>query len=209
MCPRSRDNGGAFGGIHDAFTVWPTSFSMHRALTDAVVASIQNSLSFGSRDEEEVGGYAKTMSNVFESFEVVVHRKGAKAQRTQRHAKSYPERINPSRTLACFASLRFIQGLSGERLPFAHSPFTENHIEQLHGRLLRYSTKDGQHRGKYKKLPNNVEAFNTNLSLKPPCRPRCFISRARGIRRTSPGRSSCFLFPARGGSPCSFHGMRS
>ena len=36
---------------------------------------------------------------------------------------------------------------------------TENHIKQLHGELLRYSSKDERHRGNYKTLPNNIEAF--------------------------------------------------
>lgn len=36
---------------------------------------------------------------------------------------------------------------------------TENHLEQLHGLLLKHSTKDQRHRGHYKKLPNHVEAF--------------------------------------------------
>jgi Fic family protein len=38
--------------------------------------------------------------------------------------------------------------------------FTENHIRQLHRDLLAHSTKDERHRGAYKNLPNNVEAFN-------------------------------------------------
>lgn len=37
---------------------------------------------------------------------------------------------------------------------------TENHIKQLHGVLLRHSSKDERHRGHYKKLPNSVEAFD-------------------------------------------------
>jgi Fic family protein len=41
-----------------------------------------------------------------------------------------------------------------------HIPLTENHIKQLHGMLLKYSTKDHAHRGEYKKLSNNVEAFD-------------------------------------------------
>ncbi len=41
-----------------------------------------------------------------------------------------------------------------------HIPLTENHIKQLHGVLLEYSTKDTAHRGEYKKLSNNVEAFD-------------------------------------------------
>ncbi len=37
---------------------------------------------------------------------------------------------------------------------------TENHIRQLHSRLLQYATKDQRHRGEYKKFPNHVEAFD-------------------------------------------------
>jgi Fic family protein len=36
---------------------------------------------------------------------------------------------------------------------------TENHVKQLHGLLLKHSTKDQRHRGHYKKVPNHVEAF--------------------------------------------------
>jgi Fic family protein len=44
---------------------------------------------------------------------------------------------------------------------------TENHIKQLHRDLLRYSSpryssNDERHRGEYKKLPNNVVAFDEN-----------------------------------------------
>ncbi|RLB45931.1 MAG: Fic family protein [Deltaproteobacteria bacterium] len=39
-------------------------------------------------------------------------------------------------------------------------PLTENTIGQLHGILLEYSTKDDRHRGRYKTLSNNVEAFD-------------------------------------------------
>src|ERR1041385_869126 len=39
-------------------------------------------------------------------------------------------------------------------------PFTENHIKQLHGILLKFSPRDEHHRGGYKKVPNNVEAFD-------------------------------------------------
>ncbi len=42
---------------------------------------------------------------------------------------------------------------------FEHLPLTENHIKQLHGILLRHSTKDERHRGHYKTLANHVEAF--------------------------------------------------
>jgi Fic family protein len=38
-------------------------------------------------------------------------------------------------------------------------PPTENHIKQLHGVLLKYSTKDQLHRGEYKTVTNHVEAF--------------------------------------------------
>ena len=41
-------------------------------------------------------------------------------------------------------------------------PLTENYVKQLHGMLLRHSTKDERHRGEYKKLPSNVEAFDAN-----------------------------------------------
>jgi len=41
-------------------------------------------------------------------------------------------------------------------------PPTENHIKQLHQRLLRHSSKDVRHRGEYKKLPNHVEAFDAD-----------------------------------------------
>lgn len=46
---------------------------------------------------------------------------------------------------------------------FAHAddiPLNENHIKQLHRDLLQYSDKDKSHRGEYKKLSNNVEAFD-------------------------------------------------
>src|SRR5580700_2636101 len=41
-------------------------------------------------------------------------------------------------------------------------PITENHIKQLHRDLLAYSEKDERHRGEYKKLPNNVGAFDAD-----------------------------------------------
>ncbi len=43
---------------------------------------------------------------------------------------------------------------------FEEIPVTENHIKQLHAILLKYSNKDTRHRGKYKKMPNHVEAFD-------------------------------------------------
>jgi len=39
---------------------------------------------------------------------------------------------------------------------------TENYIKQLHSILLRYSSKDQRHRGNYKTLDNNVEAFDAD-----------------------------------------------
>lgn len=41
-------------------------------------------------------------------------------------------------------------------------PISENHMKQLHGMLLKYSTKDERHRGDYKKFPNHVEAFGAD-----------------------------------------------
>ena len=38
---------------------------------------------------------------------------------------------------------------------------TENHIKQLHGILLKYSIKDQDHSGEYKKITNHVEAFDS------------------------------------------------
>ncbi|MFC1595791.1 Fic family protein [Candidatus Margulisiibacteriota bacterium] len=40
-------------------------------------------------------------------------------------------------------------------------PLTENYIKQLHGILLKYSSKDVRHKAEYKTLPNDVHAFNT------------------------------------------------
>lgn len=37
-------------------------------------------------------------------------------------------------------------------------PLTENHIKQLHGRTLAYSTADARHRGEYKKSANPIVA---------------------------------------------------
>lgn len=43
-----------------------------------------------------------------------------------------------------------------------HIPLAENHVKQLHGILLKFSSKDVPHRGEYKKFPNNVEAFDAD-----------------------------------------------
>lgn len=39
-------------------------------------------------------------------------------------------------------------------------PFTENVIKQLHAELLRYSDKDARHRGEYKKIHSDIQAFD-------------------------------------------------
>lgn len=43
---------------------------------------------------------------------------------------------------------------------WAEISLTENVIKQFHKDLLKYSHKDEKHRGEYKKLSNNVEAFD-------------------------------------------------
>lgn len=43
---------------------------------------------------------------------------------------------------------------------WADIPYSENHIAQLHGILLRHSEKDAWHRGRYKQMPNSVAAFD-------------------------------------------------
>lgn len=45
---------------------------------------------------------------------------------------------------------------------WADISFTENHIRQLHRDLLQYSVKDEHHRGEYKKINNNIAAFDEN-----------------------------------------------
>ncbi len=45
---------------------------------------------------------------------------------------------------------------------FTGIPLTENHVQQLHRILLKYSEKDGRHRGRYKTLPNHVEVFDAS-----------------------------------------------
>jgi len=40
-------------------------------------------------------------------------------------------------------------------------PLDENHIKQLHGILLKFSDRDEHHRGSYKTISNNVEAFDS------------------------------------------------
>lgn len=45
---------------------------------------------------------------------------------------------------------------------YEHIPLTESYLKQLHGILLKFSSKDVRHRGEYKKFPNHVEAFDQN-----------------------------------------------
>ena len=45
---------------------------------------------------------------------------------------------------------------------FEDIALSENHIKQLHSALLKYSSKDEAHRGEYKNITNNVEAFDSN-----------------------------------------------
>lgn len=45
---------------------------------------------------------------------------------------------------------------------FESIPLTENTIKQLHQGLLQYSEKDQRHPGEYKKLSNDVQAFDEN-----------------------------------------------
>ncbi|MEJ2670106.1 MAG: Fic family protein [Gammaproteobacteria bacterium] len=44
-------------------------------------------------------------------------------------------------------------------------PITENFIKQLHRDLLQFSNKDIRHRGEYKKLRNDVGAFDANGNM--------------------------------------------
>ena len=45
---------------------------------------------------------------------------------------------------------------------YSDIPLTENTLRQLHGILLKHSHKDERHRGSYKTLSNNVEAFDAD-----------------------------------------------
>ena len=84
-------------------------------LTDREVERLLGNLEikrFGTRDEQEVAGYANVMETVFRSWSDI--------------------------------------------------PVTENLIKQLHRDLLGYSDKDERHRGKYKKLRNDVGAFDAD-----------------------------------------------
>lgn len=57
------------------------------------------------------------------------------------------------------AGYAFVAEQIGEN--YESIPLTENIIKQFHGWLLRYSDKDQRHLGKYKKIPINIEAFDS------------------------------------------------
>lgn len=45
---------------------------------------------------------------------------------------------------------------------YAEIPIDENHIKQMHQILLKHSTRDARHRGRYKTMPNDVAAFDAD-----------------------------------------------
>lgn len=71
-----------------------------------------------------------------------------------RGVKTYSFRSRDEQEVAGYAELMEMIFSS-----YKDIPLTENHVKQLHGVLLKYSTKDDRHRGEYKKLANSVEAF--------------------------------------------------
>lgn len=71
-----------------------------------------------------------------------------------RGVKTYSFRSRDEQEVAGYAELMETIFAS-----FQEIPLTENHVKQLHGALLKHSTKDERHRGKYKQFPNSVEAF--------------------------------------------------
>jgi len=74
-----------------------------------------------------------------------------------RGVKAYSFRSRDEQEVAGYAELMEMIFAS-----YSEIPLSENHIKQLHGVLLKYSTKDERHRGDYKKFPNHVEAFGPN-----------------------------------------------
>ena len=53
----------------------------------------------------------------------------------------------------------YAQAMERVFLSYESISITENYIHQLHSILLRHSSKDEHHRGRYKTINNNVEAF--------------------------------------------------
>ncbi len=74
-----------------------------------------------------------------------------------RGVKTYSFRSRDEQEVAGYAELMEMIFAS-----FKDISFSENHIKQLHGVLLKYSTKDDRHRGNYKKFANSVEAFGAD-----------------------------------------------
>ena len=97
-----------------------------------------------SRDEEEVAGYASVMEMIFESLQLAPERYAADAEGTTGQP--------PGR-------LHFLHGSAKD------ITLTENHIKQLHGALLQYSSQDERHRGNYKTHPNHLEAFGPGREI--------------------------------------------
>lgn len=71
-----------------------------------------------------------------------------------RGVKTYSFRSRDEQEVAGYAEVMELIFSSYEEMSV-----TENHIKQLHGILLRHSSKDERHRGEYKKFQNHVEAF--------------------------------------------------
>lgn len=74
-----------------------------------------------------------------------------------RGIKTYSFRSRDEQEVAGYAEVMEMIFASYDEMPV-----TENHMKQLHGLLLRHSSKDERHRGEYKKFPNHVEAFGAD-----------------------------------------------
>lgn len=76
------------------------------------------------------------------------------------------ERLLSGVGLACFRSrdeeevAGYAEAMNLVFESYADIPFDESHIKQLHQVMLKHSSKDARHRGEYKKLPNDVAAFD-------------------------------------------------
>ncbi|MEW6055412.1 MAG: Fic family protein [Bdellovibrionota bacterium] len=74
-----------------------------------------------------------------------------------RSVKTYSFRSRDEQEVAGYAEIMELIFSS-----FAEIPLSEKYVKQLHGVLLKHSSKDERHRGEYKKLPNSVEAFDAS-----------------------------------------------
>ncbi len=81
----------------------------------------------------------------------------AEVEALLRGVKTYSFRSRDEQEVAGYAELMETIFVSYKEIPI-----TENHIKQLHGALLKFSTKDERHRGEYKKFSNSVEAFGAD-----------------------------------------------